>query len=309
MKIHKYFPSNSPFLLQNENDYRRWREIKLEKSPEQLDALVVPVKSLADPTIGEIKAIAERCEVANMAVYSNTESKTGDLTPEQLRDFATRFNVSKFETHRSAGDSGVVSLEVSNQGTRNGYIPYTDLPLSWHTDGYYNEIDQPIRSMVLHCVRDAQEGGMSELLDPEIAYIRLRDRNPNYVSALMHPGAMTIPANTEPDGSIRPERIGPVFSIDRQSGALHMRYSARGRNISWRTDDDTTKARQYLHDILEGAEARVFRTKLKPGQGLICNNVLHRRTGFKNPPPDAAPGRLLYRLRCTERIGHADAVQ
>ena len=43
---------------------------------------------------------------------------------------------------------------------------------------------------------------------------------------------------------------------------------------------------------------------LAPGQGLICNNVLHDRTGFH----DNGPARLLYRGRYYDRITGTEQV-
>jgi len=45
---------------------------------------------------------------------------------------------------------------------------------------------------LLYCAQDATEGGENQLLDHEIAYILLRDADPRFIEALMHPAAMTI---------------------------------------------------------------------------------------------------------------------
>ncbi len=39
--------------------------------------------------------------------------------------------------------------------------------------------------------------------------------------------------------------------------------------------------------------------KMRPGEGLVCNNVLHTRTGFEN---GNGAGRLLYRVRYHGRV-------
>ena len=43
----------------------------------------------------------------------------------------------------------------------------------------------------------------------------------------------------------------------------------------------------------------IHRLTLAPGMGILCNNVLHDRTGFVDDP---ARPRLLYRARYHERI-------
>jgi hypothetical protein len=154
--------------------------------------------------------------------------------------------------------------------------------------------------MLLHCVRCAGLGGENGLLDHEIAYIRLRDENPDFIAALMHPQAMTIPANEEANGKLRAENTGPVFALDPHTGALTMRYTARKRNIRWREDAATQAAVCALERLLS-EDPLIMRVKLEPGDGVICNNVLHDRIGFEgNPPPET--GRLLYRIRSFDRI-------
>ena len=115
----------------------------------------------------------------------------------------------------------------------------------------------------------------NRLLDPEIAYLLLRDADPEFVRALSAPDAMTIPANTDEGMTPRPAQSGPVFSSD--AAALHMRYTARTRSIAWRADAATQAAVQRLREILEAASPYVFTLRLAPGQGLVCNNVLHDR--------------------------------
>jgi alpha-ketoglutarate-dependent taurine dioxygenase len=170
--------------------------------------------------------------------------------------------------------------------------------LSWHTDGYYNDPSQRVRSVVLHCAADAETGGENALLDPDIAYIRLRDEDPRFITAFEHPQCMTIPANEGAQGEIRPEVTGPVFSYE-NNGAIHMRYSARKKNIRWRDDALTRAARDFLSALLADAGGPVFHYRLQPGEGLISNNVLHNRSAFED---GQGRGRLLYRARFFERI-------
>ncbi len=129
----------------------------------------------------------------------------------------------------------------------------------------------------------------------------LRDEDPAYVAALSHARAMTIPANEAGGERIRAAVTGPVFSVDAQTGTLHMRYTARARNVEWRDEPLTREAAAFLLDVLSGDSPYVFRHRLAPGQGLVCNNVLHARAGFRDAP---APGkrRLVYRARYHDRI-------
>jgi len=155
--------------------------------------------------------------------------------------------------------------------------------------------------MVLHCVSPAAEGGENSLLDHEMAYILLRDANPEYIRALMTPDAMTIPANAEEGTETRPAVTGPVFSIDPVGGNLHMRYTARTRSIEWKQDEATHAAVQFLEQLLSGESPYVFKHRMAAGQGLVCNNVLHNRTGFTDAV-DSGVTRLVYRARYYDRI-------
>jgi hypothetical protein len=161
-----------------------------------------------------------------------------------------------------------------------------------------------IRAMLLHCVRCANQGGENDLLDHEIAYIRLRDENPDFIAALMHPEAMTIPANEEADGKMRAENRGPVFVLDSDTGGLTMRYTARKRYIRWREDTATEAAVRALERVLS-EDSLIMRVRLAPGEGVICNNVLHDRIGFETGL-GSEPGRLLYRIRSYDRVRYLE---
>lgn len=291
----------SPFNLNAPEAYRHWRENKLERYPTDPSALVVEISDLTEPSAracAAIRALARKC---NMAIY---RTNTRDWPLERLRPallrFAARLGLERIEAHRSREDDGLVALEVSQAAGKSGFIPYTNRPLNWHTDGYYNPPSATIRGFLLHCVRDAAEGGENGLYDPELAYIRLRDNDPAHIRALMHPEAMTIPESVEPDGRRRPASTGPVFSLA-SDGALQMRYTSRRRNIIWRDDPACRRAVAYLNGLLAGEnEPLIFKYKLRPGEGILCNNVLHSRAGFVDRSDGG--GRLYLRARYLDRI-------
>ncbi len=291
------------FALGDDQAYRRWRDAKLADYPRSPDDVTVDVAALAAPTPAETEAVLRACRRTNMCLYRSRQHLGDALaTRRALGGFARHFGLSHFEDHRSADADGIVALEVAAAGGRLGYIPYTNRPIGWHTDGYYNYAGptRMIRAMLLHCVRSADLGGENGLLDHEIAYIRLRDENPDFIAALMHPEAMTIPANEEADGKLRAENTGPVFALDPDTGGLTMRYTARKRNIRWREDAATQAAVRALERLLRD-DPLIMRVKLEPGSGVICNNVLHDRIGFETDE-QPGPGRLLYRIRSYDRI-------
>ncbi len=293
--------ADNPFLPENDRAYAEWRDEKLDNYSRFLRADPVSLKNLARPTESEQRKLAETCRKTNLAIYRTEPPETdSDIVRAQLRSFADTMGLRIAERHRSAGDLGIVALQVSNAERQRGYIPYTRRPINWHTDGYYNSRDEQIRAMVLHCVRPARDGGINQLMDPEIAYIRLRDRNPAHIAALMHPQAMTIPENREPDGSLRPVSVGPVFSID-PDGNLVMRYTARSRSIHWRDTPDTRAAVAALSEILNDDDPLMLTVRMQAGQGVLCNNVLHNRTGFDRDA-ERPSDRLLFRVRFHNRV-------
>jgi hypothetical protein len=78
-----------------------------------------------------------------------------------------------------------------------------------------------------------------------------------------------------------------------------MRYTARTKSIAWKQDEATQAALAALEMILASASPYMFKTRLDAGMGLLCNNVLHDRTGYIDNPD--AP-RTLYRGRYIDRI-------
>jgi hypothetical protein len=296
----------SIFSLADDWAYRGWREAKLAGYPRSPDELTVEVSRLSAPTKSETEAILKACRRANMCLYRSRQH-LGDAqgTRAALAAFARHFGLIHFEAQRSAAADGIAALEVAADGGRLGYIPYTNRPIGWHTDGYYSYAgpERMIRAMLLHCVRCASQGGENGLLDHEIAYIRLRDANPDFIAALMQPEAMTIPASAEANGATRAENRGPVFVPDLGTGGIAMRYTARKRNIRWHEDATTQAAVSALEQVLR-EDPLVMRVRLAPGDGIICNNVLHDRTGF-DTDSTLGSGRLIYRIRSYDRVGDA----
>jgi alpha-ketoglutarate-dependent taurine dioxygenase len=281
-----------------QDPFERRRERKLARYPRRTEDLIVEVRDPRNLSDSEAAEIRRLCAVANMAVYA---SPLADLADKDIaRRLGARLGLERLQANPLADEDGISSLEVAPEKSGRGYIPYSNRRLLWHTDGYYNPPETRIRAFLLHCVRPAAEGGENRLLDPEIAYILLRDADPQYVKALSAPDAMTIPANEEDPAAQRGAQTGPVFSED--GGALHMRYTARTRSIEWRPDEVTQAAVRHLRQILDSDSPYVFRLKLQGGQGLVCNNVLHDRSEFTDAP---GAGRLVYRARYADRIGPA----
>ena len=289
---------SSPFHPDNAASYQRWRESKLAGYPTRAADLVVSIRDPRTLDESEKQRLLGVLRKTNMAVYATPLGAAEDK--ELPRKLGAQFGLVSLDANMLADEDAITSLRVVPEKSGRGYIPYSNRRLLWHTDGYYNDSAHQIRGMLVHCVRPAAEGGVSGLLDHEIAYIHVRDANPDFVRALMQPDAMTIPPNAE-SGERGAAVSGPVFSVEPATGALHMRYTARTRSITWKDDALTRAAVQKLEQILAGESPYVIHHRLEAGQGLLCNNVLHSRTAFSDAPDGSRP-RLLYRARYYERI-------
>ena len=282
-------------FLQGKGNYLEWKQTRLKSYPRNVDEILIEIGGLVNLSDAEKAGIMTSCGRSNMAIY---RCRDDFVERAAVCAFASNFGLNRIDHHLCANADGVSELSVASEGARTGYVPYSNRSLSWHTDGYYNDKSRQVNAVVLHCAHNAAAGGENELLDPEIAYIRLRDEDPRFITALEHPECMTIPANEGAEGEIRPAVSGPVFSYDAR-GEIHMRYSARKRNIQWRDDKLTRAALEFLTEILAEKNGPVFRYRLQPGEGLISNNVLHNRTAFKDA---SGHRRLLYRARFFDRI-------
>jgi len=289
----------SPFSPENAEAYVNWRMIKLQNYPLNIEALRVEVDDPRALSETELRRMWQVCRKTNMVIYA---SRLGGLADKQIpRRLGEQFGLQRLDNNLLADEDAVTSLQVVPEKSGRGYIPYSNRRLLWHTDGYYNPPERRVRAFVLHCVSPAARGGENALLDPEIAYLTLRDESPEYIRALMAPDVLTIPANTEEGGESRPAQTGPVFSIDPVTNSLHMRYTARTRSIEWKQDAATQRAVKALEQLLAGGSPYVFHCRLAAGEGLLCNNVLHNRTEFADEV-DKDIARLIYRARYYDRI-------
>ena len=287
----------NPFLPGNTHSWLNWRASKLDNPPQALESLVVEI---ADPhalSSSERQAIIAGCRKANFVLYALKKPAGADRSIP--RDIGRQLGLVRLDHHLMADEDAISALTVAAAGNAHAeFIPYTDRPIHWHTDGYYNAPARRIRGLLLHCVCPAAEGGENALIDHEMIYLQLRDENPEHIRALMRPDAMTIPARMDESGVARPAQSGPVFAV-LPDGSLHMRYTARTRSIEWKSDPATLAARESLEQWLAGDNPFVFRGRLEAGMGLISNNILHDRSGFTD---SAENTRLIYRARYYDRI-------
>ncbi|VAX25665.1 FIG00779168: hypothetical protein [hydrothermal vent metagenome] len=295
---------NAVFTLDDEKSYQRWKIEKLAGYPERAGDLVVPIENPFDLTVDDRRELLARIAKANMAVYQGPTNENPDKNiPISIM---SQLGAERRDFNPEGDELGVTSLTPRKKGefksAQYEYIPYSSHAIKWHTDGYYNTMERQVRSLILHCVSQADEGGENDVMDHEIMYILLRDKDPGHIRALMEPDAMTIPKRVEEGKVIRGDMPGPVFSILPDSGRLHMRYTHRTRSIAWKETKEVGQAVAALRDILTSPSPYKFRLKLQPGWGVVCNNVLHTREAFEIGG-DRPDHRLLYRVRYLDSLG------
>ncbi len=289
------------FDLDDPLNYQQWRHKKLLWASDE--SLYQPVNlSGKTPTSEEIKTVSSRLQKLGYCIYRLPTDFIA--TKAWIIQFGQAFGLDRLNSNLRADVDSVSTIAVKSATADKRYIPYTNQPINWHTDGYYNPAEQNINAFILHCESPAAKGGENTLFDCELAYIALRDKDPIFISALSHPEAMCIPPNHENGEQIRDWQCSPVFSINESNNRLHTRYTARKRNIRWRDDATTLAAVAFLQKLLISGENGVVHHRLASGEGIICANSLHARSGFTDSDQQQ---RLYYRARYFDSIDFKDS--
>ncbi len=293
-----------PNYLSQPQAYQTWRAFKLSNYPKEVGLLIVNINNPIKILDEECNLLLKICAKTNIVIYRTNNDQTD--VKHSISALTQQLGLKELDANICADEDRISTIQDLGSD-RASYIPYTNKPLNWHTDGYYNGDTQRIRAFLMHCVRPAESGGENAYLDPEIAYILLRDENPNYIDALMDASVMTIPANEQGGRQIRAAQTGPVFFVDEESQSISMRYTARKRSIIWKNDKTVEHALAFLHEILQG-NPYLFRYRLSAGEGVISNNVLHNRSAITDSS-SADEKRLLYRARFYNRVKKCDEEQ
>jgi hypothetical protein len=158
-----------PFDLADAAAYAAWRERKLDTAPRRIEDILVAIDDPRHLAPDQRAALLERCANANMAIY--TSATVGDADKEIPRQLGRQLGLIHLDSHWLTDDDAISPISVrgaEERGERREFIPYTDKPIRWHTDGYYNTADRTVRGLILHCVQSAASGGDNQLLDHEI---------------------------------------------------------------------------------------------------------------------------------------------
>jgi Taurine catabolism dioxygenase TauD, TfdA family len=289
----KYWNTKYPerFNLNSAEDYKKWRDEKLAAYPKSIGELVVELGDMTALTEVEKGKIRERVELANMCIYT---AGTADLNMDSLLALGKQLGVSDTDKARRHSNSD----ELTNSGILNSAVPFTTRHIHWHTDATYYGSDKTIQALFLLCNRPAVEGGNNKVLDNEILYILLRDKDPDALNILMNKNCFKY--KNPKTGEIAENLGGKVFWTNTDGNLCH-RFSFRKMDMAWSEDADVQAAKAVLETLIQEESEYVIEGRLESGLGLISNNVLHTREKLVDSD-DAAQKRLLFRARFYDRV-------
>jgi hypothetical protein len=78
MSVNPLIDINNPFDLDNRIAYENWRDKKLEHYPDKAEQLIVEINDPMWLTNSEHKAIFDRCDKSNMAIYISKTAMNPD---------------------------------------------------------------------------------------------------------------------------------------------------------------------------------------------------------------------------------------
>jgi alpha-ketoglutarate-dependent taurine dioxygenase len=264
-------------IVSSADDYQFWRDEKLANATTNIENCLIEINNPKQLTQAEKNRIIQLCRFNNFALFIMPEQQNYSSS---IINFNQQFGLNAFDAHLYAKDKGMAHITQSNKKDQAEFIPYTNHAIGWHTDGYYNARENRIRAFSLFCINPAQSGGENQWLDHQMAYLLLREENPDVVKALIHPQAMSIPKHIV-DGSVRRETsVGPIFFVDDKTQQLYMRYTQRKKNIEFHNSQEIKQAVAILDKCLANNTPYHFTHTMKANQGLLCNNILHKRSAF-----------------------------
>lgn len=279
------------FNLDSAEDYEKWRDEKLAAYPKSVSELVVELGDMTAPTEKEKGKIKELVELANMCVYT---AGSADLSMDSLLALGKQLGLANTDKARRHSNSD----ELTNSGILNSAIPFTTRHVRWHTDATYYGSDKTIQGLFLLCKRPAVEGGNNKVLDNEILYLLLRDKDPDALRVLMNKDCFKY--RNPKTGEIAEHLGGKVFWTNSDGNLCH-RFSFRKTDMAWSEDGDVQAARAVLESMILAESEYVIEGRLESGLGLISNNVLHTREKLVDSD-DATQKRLLFRARFYDRV-------
>ncbi len=283
-------------ILNNLDEYKCWRDDKLENSNTNIETCLIEINNPFKIIKSEKDKIKLLCQKNNFVLF---HIKQQSNYPKAIIAINKQLGLVDYDSHLYVLNQGLANITKNVKKDQSKFIPYTDKAIGWHTDGYYNKISQRIRAFSLFCVTPASYGGENKWINQQIVYLQLRESNPDVAMALTHIQAMNIPEHAINNIVKRKASIGAIFFIDQSTSQLYMRYTQRKKNIIYSNSQEVRQAITVLDKYLKTTTKYHFSHTMTANQGILCNNILHKRSAFTDNPTNP---RLLLRGRYFNRL-------
>ncbi|ABL02745.1 conserved hypothetical protein [Candidatus Ruthia magnifica str. Cm (Calyptogena magnifica)] len=283
-------------ILINLDEYKHWRDEKLANASTKIEACLIEISNPFELTHSEKNKIKLLCQQNNFALFNIGQQSN---YPQAIIAINKQLGLIDYDPHLYVQNQGLAYITQSVKKDQVEFIPYTNKAIGWHTDGYYNTIEQCIRAFSLFCITPANCGGENQWIDQQMVYLQLRESNPDVTKALTHTQAMSIPEHTVNGIIRRNSSIGAIFFIDKHSSQLYMRYTQRKKNIKFLDAQEVKQAITILDAYLSTTTEYHFSHTMTTNQGMLCNNILHKRSRFID---SSLKPRLLLRGRYFNRL-------
>ena len=168
----------TPFDLGQDTAYRIWRDAKRASHPRKAADLVVDVADPRALTHTESEALLQRVATASMAIYRSPVLDQDKRIPLAL---AGQLGLHRLDGNWLADEDGISPIAVAPAGgDRPAFIPYTNRPIKWHTDGYYHpgsrRISTPPPTPRSHPTRSGVDPGQPGPRHVQAVHAALRPR-------------------------------------------------------------------------------------------------------------------------------------
>ena len=153
-------------------DYQAWKKHRLQLQDTLHSTAAEPF--VISSTLSEKRQLPALCNHVRDHGFARYQwSDSPDDVNRAVKQLYSQLSLTRHDTG-VVRDSDELSLLQDLSGTERGrFIPYTSKPMGWHTDGYYNDPAETLRSFTLHCISPAAKGGALSLLDYELVLIAL----------------------------------------------------------------------------------------------------------------------------------------
>lgn len=167
--------------------------------------------------------------------------------------------------HRDSDIDGATTIARRPATTGPSVLGFSDRQLWPHTDG--TAVERPARVVMLGCLRPAQAGGRSHIVDGRALYEQIAQTDPIMLSALTTPRSAHFGSGSG--------HLGAVFQhIGRDRMAIRIRFDALTRF--------SPTVAPYIDRLRELVCARALTLDLREGEGYVLLNDrwLHGRSQF-----------------------------